>query len=164
MDYPCEPDTLGNNKIRRTFDNAKYLLSEYPAYDWVNVVQGYRLSEYHYCINLYRDNGLLTPLTAIGSICQRKGTKQLNEIIINLSGMLNDVHIHTFGLQIKSLASIHQYIHSSDSGAWKFGNICYYPNGLKEKIANYHRYKKKIDVILQQHNDNQDKNYSNTHY
>jgi hypothetical protein len=89
-----------------------------------------------------------TAVTAIGSICQRKKTKQLKDYISFIT-RLADVKWHTFGMQISVLKDkqIADLLESSDSGAWKFASIPgnWKPVTYEQKLNNYISYSRKIE-------------------
>ncbi len=158
MDLPCEPQvkrstletkTTNIQRIHQTIQNTRDCLSYKIPANWVSVIQGYSKFEYAYCAKLMHEFGLFTDVTAIGSICQRKKTKQLKEYLLYIT-RLADVKWHTFGMQISVLKDpiLQQIIHSSDSGAWKFknyGNGIWKPKGYKQKLENYIEYSLKIE-------------------
>ena len=154
MDLPCEPsinrdgletkETTNKQRIHQTIQNTRDCMRyEIPA-QWVSVVQGYSKWEYAYCSKLMHHFRLFTPITTIGSICQRKKTKQLKDYLRFIT-KLADVKWHTFGMQISVLKdkTIADLLESSDSGAWKFknyGNGTFKPTTYEQKLENYIRY------------------------
>lgn len=169
MDLPCEPQvervakgsngssknailtpkaTTNIQRIHQTIQNTRDCLRyKIPAH-WVSVVQGYSKYEYAYCASLMHRFGVFTSLTAIGSICQRKKTKQLKDYIKFITTLAN-VKWHTFGMQMSVLKDpeIARLLWSSDSGAWKFeskpGN--WKPVTYEQKLKNYCSYSMKIE-------------------
>ncbi len=154
MDLPCEPmvergiDQTNKQRIHQTIQNTRDCLRYKIPAQWVSVIQGYSKFEYAYCAELMHHFGLFTPITAIGSICQRKKTKQLKEYLLYITKLAN-VKWHTFGMQISVLKDkeIANVITSSDSGAWKFesksGN--WKPVTYEQKFKNYISYNLKIN-------------------
>lgn len=128
MDYPCEPDisrslSLMSNaeRIRATVDNALSLMEwqgQLPG-TLVPVIQGYTLREYQDCIDLYRQNGGIRDYMAVGSMCRRLNSQQLNTLIpgIYRAARLNGARrLHFFGLKISpDLKGLDRYIYSRDS-------------------------------------------------
>jgi hypothetical protein len=157
MDLPCEPNTnrdegmTNEMRIRKTVTNTRMCLNYKIPAQWVAVIQGYTKKEYTYCGELMAMYDLFTPLTAIGSICQRKGTKELKDMILYITDLNKDVKWHTFGMQISVLKDkeIADRIYSSDSGAWKFlsgytgGN--WKPSKYEDKLVNFIRYSRNIE-------------------
>ena len=153
LDLPCEPlvNRSESNvcRIHQTIKNTRDCLSYKIPANWVSVIQGYSKWEYKYCANLMHHFGLFTPVTAIGSVCQRKGTKQLDEIVRFIT-TLADVKWHTFGLQLRALSTLKDVVHSSDSGAWKFRSKrgAWKPKTYEHKLKNYWRYRFKIETQI----------------
>lgn len=92
---------------------------------------------------------------AIGSICQRKGTKGLITVVQHVHRNLPaGTRIHTFGLQLSALKdpAIKGIIASSDSGAWKFKSGCtngrWKPSSYAEKLENFIKYRMKIEEAV----------------
>jgi hypothetical protein len=154
MDLPCEPsvDRSGSRtniqRIHQTIQNTRECLRTAIPAQWVSVVQGYKKNEYSYCAELMHRFRLFTPMTAIGSICQRKKTKQLKDYILFIT-RLADVKWHTFGMQISVLKDkqIADLLESSDSGAWKFASVPgnWKPVTYEQKLNNYISYSIKIE-------------------
>jgi hypothetical protein len=154
LDYPCEPGvnrSVGRSNLQRihqTIQNTRDCFKHKIPAKWISVIQGYSKSEYAYCAYLMHHFGLFTPITAIGSICQRKRTKQLKDYLLFITTLAN-VKWHTFGMQISVLKDkeIAKRIESSDSGAWKFVSIhgAWKPVTYEDKLRNYISYSMKID-------------------
>jgi len=111
MDYPCESlvnraDLRTNyQRIDETLKNAEALIHrELPAGEWVSVIQGHNIEEYSYCSEKFRANGLWTPLTAVGSICTRKETFAIKQILFMLKRKHQNVNLHAFGLDYRALS------------------------------------------------------------
>jgi hypothetical protein len=92
---------------------------------------------------------------AIGSICQRKGTKGVKMIVQHVHREVPpETKLHTFGLQLSALKDpeIKSIVHSSDSGAWKFKSGCtdgkWRPAGYQEKLQNFLAYQLKIEEMV----------------
>jgi len=154
MDLPCEPsikrdrletkETTNIQRIHQTIQNTRDCLRYKIPAKWVSVIQGYSKFEYAYCASLMHQFRLFTGVTAIGSICQRKKTKQLKDYLHFITKLAN-VKWHTFGMQISVLKdkTIADLLESSDSGAWKFKdykNGTFKPTTYEQKLENYIRY------------------------
>jgi hypothetical protein len=158
MDLPCEPNTRRDGlttkettniqRIHQTIQNTRDCMKYKIPCEWVSVIQGYSKYEYSYCASLMHHFGLFTPITAIGSICQRKKTKQLKDYIKHITS-LADVKWHTFGMQLSVLKDreIASLIESSDSGAWKFESKfgAWKPVTYEQKLKNFYSYSLKIE-------------------
>lgn len=128
MDYPCEPEinrscSLENNKdrIRETVNNACEL-AEYESElrgQLVPVIQGYALDEYISCLKLYDKVGMIREYMAVGSMCRRLSSQELNGLIPEIyyaAKSLGVKRLHFFGLKLSpDLISLSYYIHSRDS-------------------------------------------------
>jgi len=154
MDLPCEPsiergyNQTNKQRIHQTIYNTRECMRYQIPANWVSVIQGYSKHEYSYCAKLMHHFGLFTPVTAIGSICQRKKTTQLKNYIKFIT-KLADVKWHTFGMQISVLKDkeIASLLESSDSGAWKFESKrgAWKPVTYEQKLKNYYSYSLKIE-------------------
>jgi len=132
-DYPCEPQILqkynvtAKDQIHRTLEHHIKLLElserlEVKAKP-IPVIQGWELEDYYYCIDLFREHGLITDYMAIGSLCRRNATKQIQQIIIKVRQELPAwVKLHAFGVKLSALKNIVVWraLHSCDSSAWDF--------------------------------------------
>ena len=124
MDYPCEPNSkiklTTKEKIQLTVDNAIKLM-DLADLNWVMVLQGWKIDDYLYCLDLAKEHGLLTDLTAIGSVCVRKNMSEVRKIITTIRKELpKKIKIHCFGLNIKFIKNMEIFhnIYSFDSHAW----------------------------------------------
>ena len=128
MDYPCEPEisrTLGltsnYERIQATVENALKLMeweSHLPG-QLVPVVQGYTLEEYQHCIKLYQQAGAIRDYMAIGSMCRRISTAEINRLIPGIYHAAQQAgakRLHFFGLKLSpDLIPLEKYIWSRDS-------------------------------------------------
>ena len=129
MDFPCEPDisrSLGlktnEERIQATVENAKQILDDQamlPGPIPVPVIQGYTLDEYLYCLDLHKEAGTIRPYMAVGSMCRRISTKELNHLIpaiYDRAGEYGAQRLHYFGLKLSpDLIPLEQFIFSRDS-------------------------------------------------
>lgn len=128
MDFPCEPEisrSLGLmsnlERIQATVENALDLMdleSQLPG-TLVPVIQGYSLDEYEHCIELYEQSGAIREYMAVGSMCRRISTPELNRLIPGIhkaAGRAGCERLHFFGLKLSpDLAPLKRYIFSRDS-------------------------------------------------
>lgn len=157
MDYPCEPDIsrmLGlmsnEDRIRQTVKNAEILseLKNHLPGQMVPVIQGYELDEYKYCLDLYHSAGLIRSYMAVGSMCRRISSQELNNLIPGIYHHARNhgvERLHFFGLKLSpDLKSLQEYIYSRDSAVAlddydirlrKQRNGRRFPRGQKEKKA-----------------------------
>jgi len=154
MDYPCEPHvnrSLYRTNIERidaTVRNALECIDLDYSVPWVPVIQGYKISEYQYCWEQYRDYGVSSNIWAVGSICVRKRTGGIR-YIINRIKRLTKQKLHAFGLALPALkhADVFCSIFSSDSAAWNFRKM-----NVEQKIRSIARYEKELNRLFQAFN------------
>lgn len=169
MDYPCEPeisrslDLMTNTeRIAATVANALALAEwerQLPG-QMVPVIQGYTLDEYQYCIDLYRRAGLIRDYMAVGSMCRRISTPELNDLIPGIYQAARRAgcqRLHFFGLKLSpDLIPLGCYIHSRDSAValddyddelrqQRDGRR--YPRGQREKQAVFEAFLGRLDQL-----------------
>lgn len=132
QDWMCEPDQVKRTgltvreHIRRTVENYLYicelLVSDYSHINsyCMPVIQGWELEDYHDCLDLYADYGLLTPYMAVGSVCRRNQTSDILKIIQSIKGLLPDLKIHGLGVKKQVVDAEGQLLYSADSAAAQF--------------------------------------------
>jgi len=167
MDYPCEPDVnrskikTNKERIERTIENAIKLMDTAPNLNWVMVVQGYKPDEYVYCIDRIKEQGLLTDIIAIGSLCVRKRVSEVKKIVTLVRDNLpSKIKLHGFGIDLKFLRdqAIFNALYSSDTAAWKWNNRNHWEENWKpkgylpktefDKLKNFEKYVIKINALL----------------
>lgn len=130
-DYSCSPKVLReheftvNTQIDRTLVNHLTLLNLLETKQFnikskpIPVIQGWKVKDYLYCIELYEKYNLISDYMAIGSI---KGNKQMKKIISAVKKEIPGIKLHGFGVTISDLKnkSIWDYLYSGDSGSWDF--------------------------------------------
>ena len=104
----------------RTVANFQQLRELAPDLPIVPVVQGWTISDYLRCVDLYERAGVdLTrePLVGLGSVCRRQGTTEAGQIITALHqrGLRR---LHGFGFKTLGLAQYGHLLISADSMAW----------------------------------------------
>lgn len=128
MDYPCEPEisrSLGlmtnKERIEKTVENAM-ALTEYEdqlSGQMIPVIQGYTLDEYISCLELYAKAKTIRDYMAVGSMCRRINTAELNELIPGIyyaARRFGVKRLHYFGLKLSlDLLPLARYIYSRDS-------------------------------------------------
>ncbi|MEU8133778.1 DUF7221 family queuine tRNA-ribosyltransferase-like protein [Streptodolium elevatio] len=106
---------------RRTVGNLLELRALAPELPWVPVLQGWTLSDYLRCVDLYGRAGIdLTgePLVGLGSVCRRQATQEATRIVTTLAGL--GLRLHGFGFKTLGLRSCAHALASSDSLAWSY--------------------------------------------
>jgi len=157
MDYPCEPNSKiklnVKERILKTVENAQRLMDLAPEINWVFVIQGWTKEDYLYCLDVAKDHDLLTPLTAIGSVCVRKNLHEVKEIVLTIRDEIPDkIKLHCFGLDIRFAEdlAIFNSIYSFDTHAW-----CIYkgfPRRQSEKFDKLAAYLKRLDKMFRLRN------------
>lgn len=112
MDYSLEPSItrLSNletneSRIQATVAAAIELVeweNQLPG-KLVPVIQGYSLSEYLFCLELYREAGLIRQYMAVGSMCRRRNSAVLGELISGIHRAAQEYgceRLHFFGLKL----------------------------------------------------------------
>jgi len=131
-DYPCEPTILQKwgrtavEHIEMTVDHHISLLercNDLKA-EPVGVLQGWSIKDYLYCLDRFREQGLILKRMAIGSICRRGSQSVTRKIVYTLSRELNNVKLHGFGISLNALRykDVWDSLYSADSGAWDFAS------------------------------------------
>lgn len=103
----------------RTVENFIYLRDHAPDLPFIPVLQGWTLSDYLACVELYEQAGVdLTeyPLVGLGSVCRRQATGEIGEITGALAG--RGLRLHGFGVKSKGLERYSGNLVSADSMAW----------------------------------------------
>ncbi len=145
-DYPCEPQILQKynvtvrDQILRTVEHHIKLLDLLSNYDLsakpIPVIQGWEIEEYLFCLDEFREHGLISEYMAIGSLCRRNATTQIRKIILTVRDELKDsIKLHGFGVKLSALKNkaVWDALYSVDSAAWDFD-------------ARWHRYRKKVNA------------------
>ncbi len=169
MDYPCEPEitrTLNlmsnRDRISATVENALQLQEWESQLSgvMVPVIQGYTLEEYEQCIDLYRHVDLIREYMAVGSMCRRIDTEELNQLIpgIYRAARRAGVHrLHFFGLKLSpDLQPLDLYIWSRDSAVAmdaydpelrKERGGRRFPRGQEEKKEAFYSFMNRLDKL-----------------
>lgn len=125
MDWVCEPAILRRTGLtiqehqRRTVANFAALRDRAPDLPFAPVLQGWRLSDYARCAELYRAWGFdlaREPRVGVGSICTRQGTPEVENILYSLAS--GGLALHAFGVKTRGLARSAAILASADSSAW----------------------------------------------
>ncbi len=132
-DYPCEPQILkkfnvtAKDQIHRTLEHHLKLLelSECMGIKAkpIPVIQGWEIDDYLYCIELFREHGLIRDYIAIGSTCRRHQVKTTQQIILTVRSELpGKVKLHAFGVKLSVLddKAVWDALYSADTSAWDF--------------------------------------------
>ncbi len=107
---------------RRTIDNYLHLTQLAPEINFIPVLQGYEPADYLRCIGAYQQAGvdlLAAPLVGVGSVCRRTRVAEVEAVFVTIAGAGLSA-LHGFGIKIKGLARVADYLQSSDSMAWSY--------------------------------------------
>lgn len=130
QDSMCEPFMLKKTglsvieHIHLTVENFIQLrtLSIDSSIHVIPVLQGYSMSDYIYCYQLYLSSGVdlsKEKTVGIGSVCKREKTKEILHIVKYFYDL--GLSLHGFGVKTNGLKLYGQYLQSADSMAWSFG-------------------------------------------
>lgn len=129
MDYPCEPE-LGSRpkhlktnreRIEETIKNTSEIIDKWDDESKpIPVIQGYTRSEYLYCIDRLRDQGLITDYMAVGSLCVRKRITEIRGVLRMIKKELPKTRLHAFGIKLSAMDDplMWELVYSCDSNAW----------------------------------------------
>ena len=124
MDWMCEPFIIEKTGLsvrehqERTVSNYLDLRDQGP---FIPVLQGWDLSDYEACVELYASAGVdltVVPVVGVGSVCRRQGTWDIGRVMATLSGM--GIRLHGFGVKKQGLVLCARYLTSADSMAWSY--------------------------------------------
>jgi hypothetical protein len=127
MDWMCEPSMLARTGLtvpqhqRRTVNNLLTLRTLAPDLPIIPVLQGWTLSDYLRCLDLYAASGVdLTaePLVGLGSVCRRQHLQTIGAIVERLASM--GLRLHAFGVKVAGYDLYGHRLASLDSMAWSF--------------------------------------------
>ena len=101
--------------------NFVHLRSSAPDLPFIPVLQGWTVSDYEWCMNLYSRAGVnlwKEPLIGVGSVCRRQATGEIDVIMERLAGY--GLPLHGFGVKAGGQRLYGSLLASSDSMAWSF--------------------------------------------
>ena len=124
MDWMCEPQMLAQTGLSvrehqdRTVANFLELRGRGP---FIPVLQGWTVSDYETCVELYRSAGVdlaAEPLVGVGSVCRRQSTAEIAQIMHALHGA--GIRTHGFGVKKEGVSRYGRLLTSADSMAWSY--------------------------------------------
>jgi len=138
MDYPCEQfvrQKIGvtvKQAVDKTIENLTKLIdTQVEKSTLVPVIQGWEPSDYVYCIDRLKEQGMLKEYMGIGTLCRRGKTPEILKIIKVVKNELPAwVKLHGFGVKISILKHPMSYklLTSCDSASWvslvAHGEVC----------------------------------------
>ena len=128
QDWMCEPSQLQKTGLtvrehqRRTVDNYLLLRMVAPDLPFVPVLQGWDMSDYLRCLDLYERAGVdlfALPVVGLGSVCRRQGTQEIDALVGRLAA--EGLKLHGFGVKTLGIHNYAENLVSSDSLAWSRG-------------------------------------------
>lgn len=160
MDYPCELEisrkidlATNRERIQKTVMNSAKI-SEWENQVnsvFVPVIQGYAFDEYKHCVDLHYRAGTIRDYMAVGSMCRRISSKELQVLIPGIYEYAKQAgvkRLHFFGLKLDpSLKDLSEYIWSRDSAVSLFSydpklraqrNGRRWPRGQEEKKVSFY--------------------------
>jgi len=143
-DYPFDPE-----KTTRSAAGMIDLPLEGVA--WVHVLQGDRPADYLRAVDLAKDAGVITPLTAIGCLKGRPPGDVDRIVSLVREALPPNIEIHCFGLGLRFLSSptILSAARSVDTSSWMIGQIPgkKFPSTKDERIRSLVTYREKVDRL-----------------
>lgn len=127
MDWMCEPWITGKTGLsvaehqRRTVDNFLHLRDTAPDLPIIPVLQGWSLSDYLSCTDMYARAGVdlgAETVVGLGSVCRRQGTDEASAIVTTLAAL--GLRLHGFGFKTQGLRACGHHLASADSLAWSY--------------------------------------------
>ncbi len=128
QDWMCEPFITARTGLpvtahqRRTVANLLHLRSLDPELPVIPVLQGWTLTDYLHCADLYEHHGInlaAEPLVGVGSVCRRQATTEVHALITALHAR-GITRLHGFGFKISGLTQCGHLLTSADSMAWSY--------------------------------------------
>ncbi|MFF0144117.1 deazapurine DNA modification protein DpdA family protein [Amycolatopsis sulphurea] len=125
QDWMCEPHILKRTGLtirehqRRTVRNLVRLRDLAPELRWLPTLQGWTLSDYARCADLYDRAGIdlaAEPLVGIGTVCRRQSSADVERIMRAFA--TRNLNLHGFGIKITGLNQYAEALRSSDSMSW----------------------------------------------
>lgn len=125
QDWMCEPHMIDKTGLsvrehqERTVANYLKLRELGPELPFIPVLQGWKIDDYHECVDLYYDAGVVLtkqPIVGVGSVCRRESTDEIGEVMGSLWS--RGLRLHGFGVKAQGLSQYSHYLSSADSMAW----------------------------------------------
>jgi hypothetical protein len=127
QDWMCEPFRIERTGLSvrehqaRTVANYLELRRIAPSLPFIPVLQGWGLSDYLACADLYAAEGIdLTtlPVVGLGSVCRRQSTGEIASIVATIAR--RGIRVHGFGVKTGGLHLYGHQLASADSMAWSY--------------------------------------------
>jgi len=144
MDYPCDrprnesgagrgdkgvSEIIGwsnKEKIEKTVENTRLFISELEKQGVIDYVQpmasiqGFYTDEFIYCIDLLKEQGLLTAYMGVGGICLRSDISSSLDVMTAIRKEIGPyAKLHAFGLSARSIKDARSHVFDSlDTMDW----------------------------------------------
>lgn len=127
QDWMCEPIITKKTGLtvaqhqRRTVQNFLDLRAAAPELPFAPVLQGWTLTDYWRCEEMYAAAGvdlLKEKIVGVGTVCRRQGTAEAERIMRTLAS--SGLRLHGFGFKTRGLVRAADAMASADSLAWSF--------------------------------------------
>ncbi|QFY14263.1 hypothetical protein GBF35_16505 [Nonomuraea phyllanthi] len=127
QDWMCEPVMLDRTGLsvaehqHRTVANYLHLRQIAPDLPFIPVLQGWHLTDYLRCVELYESAGVHLadlPRVGLGSVCRRQSTAEIAHIVATLAR--GGLRLHGFGVKTGGLHRYGRHLASADSLAWSY--------------------------------------------
>lgn len=131
MDFMCEPNNLRKTGMSikehqdRSTDHQITLKNFAEDNDlcFMGTLQGWKTTEYLEHLDILQEQGILTEITGVGSICRRAATFKILNILRTIKNAAPSwIKLHGFGVKTSLLKYRESYdlLHSVDSMAWSY--------------------------------------------
>ena len=154
---PDYPDIFKEHKIDMNIDNvvnSKLLMKKYynpKDNTHMPVIQGYYNNPNSFIdySEWFLDNYTIGPNTIIGvgTLCKNADKKTIKAVLKNIRQIFPNNKIHAFGLSIKYLTDLFEYLDSFDTTAWTFPRTSGLPSAKNKKmrIKYFHDYLQSLE-------------------
>lgn len=133
-DWMCEPSIISKTGLS-VYDHQLLTVRSYldlstadPSLPWLPVIQGWSVSDYLRCVDMYYCAGVdlsSFPLVGVGTLCRRQSTSDAFDILSALSSF--GFNLHGFGFKADGLPECSPLLSSADSMAWSADARYSYP-------------------------------------
>jgi hypothetical protein len=152
-DYPDDyhPGQFGDN-VSKTIENIKEFI-KIDGVNWIPVIQSNYLNIFSFIKSCEKIKEIIGdyPRIAIGTVCKTNSLKFIEYCCRIARGFFPKSHIHAFGLTLRALPKVKNFINSFDSLAYSFprtrGHLC---KNKKERIEYFYKYIKRVKDILKE--------------
>jgi hypothetical protein len=169
QDWMCEPWIIEKTGLSvdehqwRTVDNFLEL-RERLGHRVIPVLQGWTLDEYHWCWEMYEQEGvdlLAEPTVGIGSVCRRQNEDEIKDIVCYFAD--TGMRLHGFGVKTQGFKKYARCLESADSMAWSYRarreGVPMYPECTSHKACQNckrwaHDWARKINRVLRGYEEN----------